>query len=78
MDWQAVGAYVSANWPQLLTALLLGFVLGWVIIGVPARRRAKAAEAQVADLDSKVRKFESDLNAAAQAGRRVAGESRQL
>lgn len=64
MDWQAVGAYISANWPQLLTALLLGFVLGWVIIGLPARRRAHAAEAQVSDLDTQVRKYESDLNAA--------------
>ena len=64
MDWQSVGAYVSANWLSLLIALLLGFVLGWLIIGLPARRRAQAAEAQVADLDSKVRKFESDLNAA--------------
>ncbi len=64
MAWQSVGAYIAANWLSLLIALLLGFVLGWVVLALPVRRRAEAAEAQVADLDAKVRKSESELVAA--------------
>lgn len=61
MDWQALTSYLAANWLPLLISLLIGFVLGWLILGLPASRRSRRLEEQVAELDSKLKQTERAL-----------------
>ncbi len=53
--------YLSANWPALLVSLIIGFILGWLLLGISPRRKNKAYEAQVAELEAKAKKAERDL-----------------
>lgn len=53
--------YLSANWPALLVSLIIGFILGWLLLGISPRRKNSAYEAQVAELEAKAKKTERDL-----------------
>lgn len=60
MEWLSM-AWISANWMPLLVALVLGFILGWLLTGLSPRRKNSAYEAQIADLETRSRKSERDL-----------------
>jgi chromosome segregation ATPase len=60
MDWLNM-QWISTYWLPLLIALLLGFILGWLLTGLSPRRKNAAYEAQIADLESRSRKTERDL-----------------
>jgi chromosome segregation ATPase len=55
MEW------IAANWMPLVVALILGFILGWLLTGLSPRRKNAEYEAQLAELESKSRKTERDL-----------------
>jgi chromosome segregation protein len=59
---------LSANWPALLVSLIIGFILGWLLLGISPRRKNKAFEAQIAEMESKTRKTEKDLSDARKQG----------
>lgn len=52
-----IQAWLAAYWQPLLIGLLVGFVLAWLIIGLPARRRSQQYQASAED-------FERQLNGA--------------
>jgi chromosome segregation ATPase len=54
-------AWISANWMPLVVALVLGFILGWLLTGLSPRRKNTAYEAQIADLEGRSRKSEREL-----------------
>ena len=60
MDWMNMG-WVSTYWMPLVIALVLGFILGWLLTGLSPRRKNSAYEAQIADLESSTRKRDRDL-----------------
>ena len=60
MEWLSM-AWISANWMPLLVALVLGFILGWLLTGLSPRRKNSAYEAQIVDLESRSRKSEREL-----------------
>jgi chromosome segregation ATPase len=60
MDWLNV-TWITTYWLPLLIALVLGFILGWLLTGLAPRRKNAAYEAQIADLESRSRKTERDL-----------------
>lgn len=60
MEWLTMG-WISANWMPLVVALLLGFILGWLLTGLSPRRKNSAYEAQIADMESRSRKSDRDL-----------------
>ena len=64
MDFQLNMAYLTANWLPLLISLLLGYFLGWLFTGRPAGKRARAAEASLADANSKQRNTQRELDEA--------------
>lgn len=49
------------NWPLAVVLLLLGFILGWLLTGLPARGRARSLEERTTELESRVRKTDRDL-----------------
>jgi chromosome segregation ATPase len=53
--------WLAAYWLPTLVLLAIGFILGWLIIGRPARKRADAAEYSAADLQGKLRDSSRDL-----------------
>lgn len=61
MPWLSFD-WIALNWMPLAVAALLGLILGWLFIGVPAGRRANDAAARAAELEGRVRKAERDLN----------------
>ena len=60
MEWLSM-TWISANWMPLVVALVLGFILGWLLTGLAPRRKNTAYEAQIADLESRSRKSEREL-----------------
>lgn len=60
MSWLNM-QWITTYWLPLLISLVLGFILGWLFIGMPAGRRASEFEAQLADLETKARRTERDL-----------------
>jgi len=50
-------AWLAASWQPLLIGLVIGFVLAWLIIGLPARRKSDRYQASAED-------FERQLNSA--------------
>jgi len=60
MDWLNM-QLVSTYWMPLVIALVLGFILGWLLTGLSPRRKNGEYEAQLAELESKSRKTERDL-----------------
>jgi chromosome segregation ATPase len=60
MEWLNM-TWISANWVPLVVALVLGFILGWLLTGLAPRRKNTAYEAQISDLESRSRKSEREL-----------------
>ncbi len=56
IDW------IVGNWAPLVVALVLGYLLGWLLTGLPARRRATENDARVTELEGRHRKADRDLN----------------
>lgn len=54
-------AWLAANWQPLLLSLVIGFILGWLLLGLPPRGRARKLEESNAELEAKVRKQEREL-----------------
>lgn len=62
MDWSFLSvSWITANWLPLVITLFLGFILGWLLTGISPRRRAGRLDAQVADLEAKLKKSDRDL-----------------
>lgn len=53
--------WITGNWAPLLVALVLGYVLGWLLTGMSPARRARDLEARNADLEGKQRKSEREV-----------------
>jgi chromosome segregation ATPase len=60
MDWLNA-QWLTQYWMPLAIALVLGFILGWLLTGLSPRRKNAAYEQQLADLESKSKKTERDL-----------------
>lgn len=60
MEWLSM-TWISANWMPLVVALVLGFILGWLLTGISPRRKNTAYEAQISDLEGRSRKSEREL-----------------
>jgi putative ABC transport system permease protein len=60
MDWMNM-QWITAYWMPLAIAVVIGFILGWLLTGLSPRRLNKEYEAQIADLQSKSRRTERDL-----------------
>lgn len=67
MDWLNM-QWITTYWLPLLISLVIGFILGWLLLGISPRRKAAALEAQLADLEGKARKTERDLGDARKQG----------
>ena len=61
MDWMNV-QWIMTYWMPLLIAVVVGFILGWLLTGLSPRRKNAEYEAQLADLQSKSRRTERDLS----------------
>lgn len=61
MDWMNM-QWISTYWMPLLIAVIVGFILGWLLTGLSPRRKNAEYEAQLADLQSKARRTERDLS----------------
>lgn len=61
MDWMSV-QWVTTYWMPLLIAVVIGFILGWLLTGLSPRRKNAEYEAQLADLQSKSRRTERELS----------------
>lgn len=60
-DWMTV-SWITTYWMPLLIAVVIGFILGWLLTGLSPRRKNAEYEAQLADLQSKSRRTERDLS----------------
>ena len=61
MDWMNM-QWISTYWMPLLIAVVVGFILGWLLTGLSPRRKNAEYEAQLTDLQSKARRTERDLS----------------
>ena len=61
MEWMNV-QWITTYWMPLLIAVVVGFILGWLLTGLSPRRKNAEYEAQLADLQSKSRRTERDLS----------------
>lgn len=61
MEWMSV-QWITTYWMPLLIAVVIGFILGWLLTGLSPRRKNAEYEAQLADLQSKSRRTERDLS----------------
>src|SRR5690606_17506565 len=53
--------WITTYWMPLLIALVIGFILGWLLTGISPRRKKAELEAQIADMQTKSRRTERDL-----------------
>lgn len=60
MDWMNM-QWITTYWMPLAIAVVIGFILGWLLTGLPPRRRNAEYEAQIADIQNKSRRTERDL-----------------
>ncbi len=60
MDWMNM-QWIMTYWMPLAIAIVIGFILGWLLTGLSPRRRNREYEAQIADMQSKSRRTERDL-----------------
>lgn len=60
MDWMNM-QWITTYWMPLLIALVIGFILGWLLTGLSPRRKNSEYEAQIADMQTKSRRTERDL-----------------
>lgn len=60
MEWMNA-QWITTNWVPLLLAVVVGLILGWLLIGLPARRRNAELEERIAEHQSKNRRTEREL-----------------
>ena len=60
MDWMNM-QWITTYWMPLVIALVIGFILGWLLTGLSPRRKNAELEAQIADMQTKTRRMERDL-----------------
>ncbi|MCS6824977.1 MAG: hypothetical protein NZ553_00030 [Caldilinea sp.] len=60
MDWMNL-QWIIAYWMPLLIAVVVGLILGWLLIGLPAQRRNAELEERLAEHQSKNRRTEREL-----------------
>lgn len=60
MEWMNVD-WIVANWVPLAVFALLGFLLAWLVVALPASRHALALEKSGNELDRKLSKSEADM-----------------
>jgi len=60
MDWMNM-QWITTYWMPLVIALVIGFILGWLLTGLSPRRKNAEYEAQIADMQTKSRRTERDL-----------------
>lgn len=60
MEWMNA-QWITTNWVPLLLAVMVGLILGWLLIGLPARRRNAKLEERIAEHQSKNRRTEREL-----------------
>ena len=60
MDWMNM-QWITTYWMPLLIALVIGFILGWLLTGISPRRKKAELEAQIADMQTKSRRTARDL-----------------
>lgn len=60
MEWMNA-QWITTNWVPLLLAVMVGLILGWLLIGLPARRRNAELEERIAEHQSKNRRTEREL-----------------
>ncbi len=60
MDWMNM-QWITTYWMPLVIALVVGFILGWLLTGLSPRRKNAEYEAQIADMQTKSRRTERDL-----------------
>jgi len=60
MDWMNM-QWITTYWMPLVIALVIGFILGWLLTGLSPRRKNAELEAQIADMQTKTRRTERDL-----------------
>lgn len=53
--------WITENWAPLLITLVIGYVIGWLLTGMPPARRARDLEARNADLEGNQRKSDREL-----------------
>ncbi len=53
--------WIVENWVPLLVALVLGYLIGWLLTGMSPARRVRELEARNADLEGKQRKNDREL-----------------
>jgi hypothetical protein len=54
------------NWLPLLISLGIGFFLGWLVTGLPQRRKLARAQADAEDLKARLQKADTNLTASQQ------------
>ncbi len=63
MEWMNM-QWITTYWMPLAIAVVIGFILGWLLTGLSPRRRNAEYEAQIADMQAKSRRTERDLSEA--------------
>ncbi len=58
-----LGTFLQAYWPAVVICLAIGFILGWLIVGLPPRRKLAESESSAQDLDWKLREANKGLTA---------------
>ena len=76
MEWMNV-QWITTYWMPLLIAVVVGFILGWLLTGLSPRRKNAEYEAQLADLQSKSRRTERDLSDAKKQADTLKGDVRR-
>ena len=64
---------LAANWLPIVITLAIGFLLGWLITGLPPRRKLAQVQAEAEGLDVKLQQANSILSASQQRERGLQG-----
>ncbi len=54
-------SWITENWVPLLVALVLGYLIGWLLTGMSPARRVRELDARARDLEAKQRKTDREL-----------------
>ncbi len=60
MEWMNM-QWITTFWMPLVIALVIGFILGWLLTGLSPRRKNAEYAAQIDDIQAKSRRTERDL-----------------
>ena len=60
MEWMNM-QWITTFWMPLVIALVIGFILGWLLTGLSPRRKNAEYAAQIDDVQAKSRRTERDL-----------------